>query len=151
MTAFTVVYIQLTASQVGAKYLKRDLIVMNESLEDLKAIIYNAPEGATLYDGEYFKFECDDYHRWVSICDIHDWYVDIEPSCDVRSLSDIERIIELMEQVKADYEAYARIESIKQKYNAENKQMKELLKDIIENEDLDDCRFLLADKILKGE
>tara|TARA_R110002073_G_scaffold133936_4_gene281480 strand:- start:23840 stop:24112 length:273 start_codon:yes stop_codon:yes gene_type:complete len=30
MIAFTVVYIQLTASQVGAKYLKRDLIVMSK-------------------------------------------------------------------------------------------------------------------------
>lgn len=73
----------------------------SESLEDLKAIIGNEPEGATLYDGEYFKFECDDYHRWASICDIQDWYVDIEPSCDVRSLSDIKQIVELREQVES--------------------------------------------------
>ena len=41
MAAFTVVYIQLTASQVGAKYQKRGLMVMNEfykqQIKSLKA------------------------------------------------------------------------------------------------------------------
>ena len=36
MTAFTVVYIQLTASQVGAKYLKRGLIVMKKTKKQRK-------------------------------------------------------------------------------------------------------------------
>ncbi|ANY29616.1 hypothetical protein BOX08_gp51 [Pseudoalteromonas phage BS5] len=68
-----------------------------ETLEELKAIIAGKPEGATLYDGEYFKFENDEYHRWSVIFDIQDWNIDLEPSCKVRSLSDIERIIYLME------------------------------------------------------
>jgi hypothetical protein len=68
-----------------------------ESLKGLKAIIAGKPEGATLYDGEYFKFENDEYHRWSVIFDIQDWSIDLEPSCKVRSLYDMERIIELME------------------------------------------------------
>lgn len=71
---------------------------MIESLEQLKAIRDNAPDDATLYDGEYFKFENDEYYRFASICDIQDWYIDLEPSHDVRSLSDINRIIELTER-----------------------------------------------------
>lgn len=74
---------------------------MSETLEELKAIRDNAPESATLYDGEYFKFENDEYHRWSMIFDIQDWNIDLEPSCEVRSLSDIERIIELMEKVES--------------------------------------------------
>lgn len=81
-----------------------------ETLDELKAIRDNAPEGAILYDGEYFKFEGDDYHRWASICDIQDWYVDLEPSCDIRSLSDIERIIELMEWQQNAFDAQLYIE-----------------------------------------
>lgn len=76
-----------------------------ETLYELKAIRDNSPDGATLYDGEYFKFECDDYHRWASICDMQDWYVDIEPSCDVRSLSDIKRIIEQREMLEIAWSA----------------------------------------------
>lgn len=74
-----------------------DGAVVMETLEQLKEIVKNAPDGATLYDGEYFKFENDEYCRWSSICDIQDWYTDLEPSCEVRSLSDIKLIIELME------------------------------------------------------
>lgn len=120
---------------------------MSESLEGLRAIIDSAPEGAvSVFNGIYLDNKRNFWSDgWFGI---HDY---IEVKQPVRSLSDINRIIELMERVNINYEAYTRIESIKQKYNAENKQMKELLKDITENEDLDDCRFLLADKILKGE
>ena len=78
-----------------------------ETLEELKAIRDRKPEGATLYDGEYFKFENDEYHRWSSIFDIKDWYIDLEPSCEVRSLSDIERIIDLMEATQGMLEVLA--------------------------------------------
>ena len=152
MTVFTAVYIQLTASLAGAKYQKKDLIIMNESLGELKTVIENAPEGASHYDGIYYRYLGDEAQSspskrfgWEFVSD---GPVELELT---RSLSDIKRIIELMERVKSGYEAYVRIESIKQKYNAENKQLKDLLKDITNNEDLDDCRFLLVDKILKGE
>lgn len=93
MAAFTVVYIQLTALQVGAKYLKRGLIVMSESLEDLKAIIDNAPEGAvSVFNGIYLDNKRNFWSDgWFGI---HDY---IEVKQPVRSLSDIKRIIELME------------------------------------------------------
>jgi len=78
-----------------------------ETLEELKSIIAGAPEGATLYDGEYFKFENDEYHRWSMVFDIQGWNIDLDPSCEVRSLSDIGLIIELMEQLN-------KIESVKE-------------------------------------
>ncbi len=128
---------------------------MNESLEELKAIIDNAPDGATHFgiDCVYYQYEkADSIAVWREYYKRKSNFVLNKCICmmDLRSLSDIKRIIELMERVKSGYEAYSRIELIKQKYNAENKQMKELLKDIVENEDLDDCRFLAVEKALKG-
>lgn len=125
-----------------------------ETLEELKSIIDNAPEGATHFgiDCVYYQYEkADTIAVWREYYKRKSNFVLSQCICmmDLRSLSDIKRIIELMEQVKTSYEAYSRIESVKQQYNAENKQIKELLKDISENEDLDDCRFLAIDKVLK--
>lgn len=104
MTDFIVVYIQLTASQVGAKYQKRGLMVMSESLEELKSIIDNAPEGATHIEGLSFGTIC--YLRRVIINGVYSYEMYSEKyegyiGCPVltgelRSLSDIKRIIELM-------------------------------------------------------
>ena len=71
---------------------------MSETLEELKAIVNNAPDGATNIndDGDYVKgsifneIECYCSHSgWVEI-DMCDFNV-------MRSLSDIKSIIELME------------------------------------------------------
>lgn len=99
-----------------------------ETLEDLKAIITGKPsDGLATHideDGDYVKSGelVDSYfngHKWV----------DMNNSICTRSLSDIERIIELMERVKSGYEAYTRIEAIKQRYNGESKYKTNLLID----------------------
>ncbi len=102
-----------------------------ETLEELKAIIDNAPKcgTATHIDqrGSYIKdcfVGCQFYHSRIG-------WVEFDRAVRMRSLSDIKAIIELMEQVKASYEAYSRIESVKQRYNAENKQLKEALKGVM--------------------
>lgn len=106
MTDFTVVYIQLTASQVGAKYLQGGLIVMSESLEELKAIIDNAPEGATHIDedGDYCKGESHYFSSGSKRWDNMDFPV------AMRSLSDIKRIIELMEWQESAFKAHPNID-----------------------------------------
>lgn len=102
MAAFTVVYIQLTALQVGVKYQKRGLIVMSESLEELKAIIDNAPDGATHFgiDCVYYQYEkADTIAIWREYTNLKSTFVLSQCICmmGLRSLSDIKRIIELME------------------------------------------------------
>ena len=75
-----------------------------ETLEELKEIIDNAPDEATHIDGdkEYVKFiECEMYHyscEWASVYDF---------PLELRSLSDIERIIELMEATQDLLQVFA--------------------------------------------
>lgn len=75
-----------------------------ETLEELTAIIDNAPDGATHIDGdkEYVKFiEGEMYHyscRWAS---------DYDFPLELRSLEDIERIIELMEATQGLLQVFA--------------------------------------------
>lgn len=76
-----------------------------ETLEELKAIVDNAPDGSTHYDRKnYFTFvsEFDDglyyshWRKWVN----HKQSIVLYQSRgidNIRSLSDIKRIIELME------------------------------------------------------
>lgn len=72
-----------------------------ETLEYLKAIIDNAPEGASHYDEVYYRHSGDEVQSAPS--KRFGWefvsygYVELELT---RSLSDIERIIELMEVVE---------------------------------------------------
>ena len=106
-----------------------------ENLEELKAIIAGKPEDAT---------HIDDINTYWKVVSEFDYYFysgsqwdDSEPlENGTRSLSDIERIIELMEKVKSGYEAYTRIEAVKQRYNGENKHKTNLLID--------------AEKLLRG-
>ena len=75
-----------------------------ETLEELKEIIDNAPDEATHIDGdkEYVKFiEGEMYHyscEWASVYDF---------PLELRSLSDIERIIELMEATQDLLQVFA--------------------------------------------
>lgn len=116
MTDFTVVYIQLTALQAGAKYQRMGLIVMSESLEDLKAIIDNAPNGADEFfmhqgsvnyicnhdNGHEFEIWCKGEGKWVSAELIDDWqYIRGR-----RSLSDIKRFVKLMDDLDSISEAF---------------------------------------------
>lgn len=106
------------------------------TLEELKAIVDNAPFeniGEDIFInalGNYVLFYEDDYFvrdvdKWVKCCG----YL---PCYGLRSLSDIKRIIELEQRVKANYEACTRIEAVKQQYNAENKQLKDALKGVLQ-------------------
>ncbi len=76
-----------------------------ETLEELKAIIAGKPEGAEFYDSgnvEYIKFN----GRIPMFHDARGWHMFKWP-CKLRSLSDIERIIELMELNKSMHSAVA--------------------------------------------
>ena len=73
---------------------------MNESLEELKAIIDNSPEGATHYDGKtYFRFEMYEHGQAYLVNKNGTWCRGLPayPVYSCRSLSDIKRIVELME------------------------------------------------------
>ena len=109
-----------------------------ETLEQLKDIIKNAPDGATHYVVDqydftegYFKLE-----NCIAYCDygadgwkyVEGAAIELNGTHEFRSLSDIKLIIELMEGQKKAYQAYVALEEIKQKYNGENKIAKELLK-----------------------
>lgn len=107
-----------------------------ETLEELKAIIAAKPEGANYIASGYYLMNEDSRCRVFDTlgiwsvplaCNAGDIFIEGKP----RLLSDIERIIELKEQVKAGYEAYARIEGVKQRYNAENKQLTEALEGVM--------------------
>ena len=69
---------------------------VSESLEDLKAIIDNAPDGKShaLNDGGIFTYWSDEDIGCLAISG------DSVSLSRMRSLSDIKRIIELMEQAK---------------------------------------------------
>lgn len=103
-----------------------------ETLEQLKEIESNQPEDRTaqIYDGEYWKqTENLVFYVWSNVRGFYEWVPDAPKDLySLRSLSDIERIIELMEGQKKAYQAYVALEEIKQKYNGENKIAKELLK-----------------------
>lgn len=73
----------------------------SETLDELKAILDNAPDGATHYsncESAYYKFKCE---CWMFCCrgkTLFEFVQDDDYVCDeLRSLSDIKRIIELME------------------------------------------------------
>ncbi|QGJ84303.1 hypothetical protein [Pseudoalteromonas phage XCL1123] len=70
-----------------------------ETLKELKAIIAGKPEGATHIDvdRDYVKFIGDEMHHYSFVVGFDGWSGDYEAPCELRSLSDIERIIELME------------------------------------------------------
>lgn len=74
-----------------------------ETLEQLKAIRDNAPDGATHADAErcYVRFSQINRGRYVFVCtcDYIGW-VGANSALLSRSLSDINRIIELMEQIE---------------------------------------------------
>lgn len=79
-----------------------------ETLEDLKAIIKNAPDVATLVDiaddGEidymYHVMENESGEKILSCSNDDDAAIEYSDG-NIRSLSDIKRIIELMEEVEA--------------------------------------------------
>ncbi len=75
---------------------------MSETLDELKAIIYNAPDGATHFgiDFIYYKYEkADSVAIWREYTQRKSTFVLNQCICmmNLRSLSDIKRIIELME------------------------------------------------------
>lgn len=83
-----------------------------ETLEDLKAIIANAPEGADYITLGNRYIQIDGIHcrvfnplgAWsVPVCNTSDIFIDDKP----RLLSDIERIIELMEATQGMLEVLA--------------------------------------------
>ena len=80
---------------------------MRESLEELKAIVDNAPldvEADRIFvcgNGIYWSLNGDfDYMASLGKCDNFEWWVDLQykpEELPIRSLSDIKRIIELIE------------------------------------------------------
>lgn len=74
---------------------------MNESLEELKAIIDNAPEGATHADNAVSYYKMDSYGNqwgiWKGVWCVCVGCNTMRMPPSMRSLSDIKRIIELME------------------------------------------------------
>lgn len=89
---------------------------MSDSLEELKAIIDNAPDGADEFfmhqgsvnyicnhdNGHEFEIWCKGEGRWVSTELIDDWqYIRGR-----RSLSDIKRFVKLMDDLDSIYEEF---------------------------------------------
>lgn len=69
-----------------------------ETLKELKTIRDNAPEGATHVNyAYYFKKQYDSDWMYCEINKSHWEFDDDNAESDMRSLSDINRIIELME------------------------------------------------------
>ena len=105
-----------------------------ESLEELKVIIDNAVDGDLFFDGRYLneKLHVRGSIDKYGVSGVKSYVVYDAPlyinTGKLHSLSDIKQIIELKERVKENWKAYGRIEAIKQEYNAENKQLKERLK-----------------------
>tara|TARA_R110002073_G_scaffold133936_4_gene281479 strand:- start:23563 stop:23847 length:285 start_codon:yes stop_codon:yes gene_type:complete len=88
---------------------------MSESLKELKGIIDNAPEGATHFgiDFIYYKYEkADSVAVWREYIKIKSTFVLNQCICmmNLRSLSDIKRIIELMEWQESAFEAHPNID-----------------------------------------
>ena len=69
MATFTVVYIQLTASQVGAKYLKRDLMSIisyyKKQVEKLKAKAVAYADMGNASEVERLEKEIANYERYI--------------------------------------------------------------------------------------
>lgn len=76
-----------------------------ETLEQLKEIVKNAPEGATYHSNServYYKFESECWMWQSEGTGVFHFVQDDEYVCDdIRSLSDIKLIIELMEGKKS--------------------------------------------------
>lgn len=77
---------------------------MSESLEELKAIVDNAPDGATIVDIEVDGFidylyvdKCADHGKQIKSFHNGDDSAIEYSNGNIRSLSDIKRIIELIE------------------------------------------------------
>lgn len=78
-----------------------------ETLEQLKAIVENAPEGATCIEIPACGFTCDyfkvvdfEFFFWWNPA-LEDWVeYDKDDLVEIRSLSDIKLIIEQMEKIK---------------------------------------------------
>lgn len=86
---------------------------MSESLEDLKAIVDNAPDGtAQIYNGEYWKQTGDlTFYVWSNVTGIYKWVPDAPKDLhSLRSLSDIKQIIELMEWQQSAFDAHPNID-----------------------------------------
>lgn len=88
---------------------ERELIMSNETLEELKAIVDKAPFGATHFDNKkiYYKATTKGTRvEWVEFTAFKTSFQLSLNHCmhDIRSLSDIERIIELEQRVKDCYE-----------------------------------------------
>lgn len=69
-----------------------------ETLEELKTIIAGKPDGSThhsMVDEEYLVKGCT--YGWMRWSDVSGSWEKFEPCYNIRSLSDIERIIALME------------------------------------------------------
>tara|TARA_R110002049_G_scaffold297332_1_gene486205 strand:+ start:1315 stop:1629 length:315 start_codon:yes stop_codon:yes gene_type:complete len=80
---------------------------MSETLEELKAIVDNAPDGATIVDIEVDGFidylyvdKCADHGKQIKSFHNGDDSAIEYSNGNIRSLSDIKRIIELMEHIK---------------------------------------------------
>ena len=69
MAAFTVVYTQLTALQVGAKYLKRDLMSIisyyKKQVENLKAKAVAYADMGNTSEVEYLEKEIANYEKFI--------------------------------------------------------------------------------------
>ena len=89
-----------------------------ETLEQLKAIVENEPEGATHIEilassNIYYLKRVNQYgvygYKFYSVD--HDSYIDVGTvSGELRSLSDIKRIIELLEWQEKAFEAHSNID-----------------------------------------
>lgn len=107
---------------------------MKQSTEELKAIIENAPEGATHYNkkGEYKYLKLtyfSGYQAFTSSGNL----LSVSPDklyC-LRSLSDIKEIVELREWINKSHEAYKKTEEVKQRYSAESKAAKSALASLV--------------------
>lgn len=101
-----------------------------EKLEDLKAIVDNAPKGSNFVEdkphSKSFRYFLRDEFQWFGVSNVCTQRL-YELPCFTRSLADIQTIIEHKEQIGRCWEAYARIEGVKQRYNQENKFLKDLL------------------------
>lgn len=116
-----------------------------ETLEQLKEIERKADAGGytqiNLNGDSFYRF---DGQNWIVYDGDEIECIEYEMPA-TRSLSDIKRIIELMEGKKKAYQAYVALEEIKQKYNGENKIAKEFLKLAYECDE-----FALSGDLRKG-
>lgn len=82
---------------------------MSETLEELKAIVDNAPDGATHVNyAYYFKKQYDIDWMYCEKSKSHWKFDDDNAESDIRSLSDIKLIIDLIEASSDTRERYIR-------------------------------------------